>query len=193
MHVLVSGLFPDAIRAQICRDFPARWQIDIAAPDAVEQFLPQAEVLIPEHLTVDEALLSRAPSLRMVQTGAGYNNVDLAACSRRKIPVCSAPGVNTAAVAEHTLAMILAWYKNIPYLDTFMRSRAPISQLSYSGAELAGHTVGIIGMGAIGRRVARICRSLDLHVLGFSRHPVTERPGGGVAVPIFSAPVRRSR
>ena len=133
--------------------------------------LRDAEALIPEHLPVNAVLLDRAPKLRMIQTGAGSDNVDLAECTRRGILVCSAAGVNAAAVAEHTMALILGWFKNIVYLDTFLKARRDSRELCYSGGELLGKTAGIIGLGAIGQRVAALCQAFGMNVLGYSRHP----------------------
>ena len=96
---------------------------------------------------------------------------DLAECTRRGILVCSAAGVNAAAVAEHTMALILGWYKNIVYLDTFLKAYRDSRELCYSGGELCGKTAGIIGLGAIGQRVSALCRAFGMNVLGYSRHP----------------------
>ncbi len=133
--------------------------------------LQDAEALIPEHLPVSAVFLDRAPKLRMIQTGAGSDNVDLAECTRRGILVCSAAGVNAAAVAEHTMALILGWFKNIVYLDTFLKARRDSRELCYSGGELLGKAAGIIGLGAIGQRVAALCQAFGMNVLGYSRHP----------------------
>ena len=79
----------------------------------------------------------------------------------------NAAGVNADAVAEHTFAMILGYYKNLPFLDTFMKQRRDEKLLYYNGAELKGRTIGIIGLGAIGRRVAAYCNAMGIHVLGY--------------------------
>lgn len=169
MNLVIIGRFSADTAARIRAFFPPDWKVALTGPD--DLCLRDAEALIPEHLPVSAALLDRAPKLRMIQTGAGSDNVDLAECTRRGILVCSAAGVNAAAVAEHTMALILGWFKNIVYLDTFLKARRDSRELCYSGGELLGKTAGIIGLGAIGQRVAALCQAFGMNVLGYSRHP----------------------
>ena len=169
MNLVIIGRFSADTAARIRAFFPPDWTVALTGPD--DLCLQDAEALIPEHLPVSAALLDRAPKLRMIQTGAGSDNVDLAECTRRGILVCSAAGVNAAAVAEHTMALILGWFKNIVYLDTFLKARRDSRELCYSGGELLGKAAGIIGLGAIGQRVAALCQAFGMNVLGYSRHP----------------------
>ena len=169
MNVLIIGSFPETARNRIEALFPGGWTLHIAPPEDAARYLPQAEVVIPEHIRINSEFLDRAPKLRMVQTGAGYDNVDVEACTGRGIRVCNAAGINAQAVAEQTMALLLSYYKNIPCLDSFMKARREEKELSYSGGELAGKTVGIIGTGNIGRRVASCCQAFGMHVLGYSR------------------------
>ena len=171
MNLVIIGRLPADTEARIRAFFPPDWRVVFAVPDLAGSCLRDAEALIPEHLPINAALLDRAPKLRMIQTGAGYDNVDLAECTRRGILVCSAAGVNATAVAEHTMALILGWYKSIVYLDTFLKAHRDSRELCYSGGELCGRTVGIIGLGAIGQRVSALCRAFGMNVLGHSRHP----------------------
>lgn len=78
--------------------------------------------------------------------------MDVPACTQRGIWVANAGGVNAQAVAEHVMALILSYYKNIPFLDTFMKNKMDENQLDYTGSELKGKTIGIIGLGAIGKK-----------------------------------------
>ena len=100
MNVLIIGSFPETARNRIEALFPGGWTLHIAPPEDAARYLPQAEVVIPEHIRINSEFLDQAPKLRMVQTGAGYDNVDLEACTHRGILVCNAAGVNAAAVAE---------------------------------------------------------------------------------------------
>ena len=70
--------------------FPKDWRIHFTLPRDAEPFLSEAEALIPEHVRVDERFLDGAPKLCMIQTGAGYDNIDLAACTRHGVRVCNA-------------------------------------------------------------------------------------------------------
>nr|WP_326126595.1 NAD(P)-dependent oxidoreductase [uncultured Oscillibacter sp.] len=172
MKIVIIGVFPEKTREHIRGSFPADWELHIVRPEDAGPFLGDADAVIPEHISVDGPFLSRAPKLRLVQTGAGYDNVDIAECTRRGIQVCNAAGINAAAVAEHTMALILCWYKNIPYLDTFVKTGGPESELDYAGSELLGKTIGIVGLGRVGQRVAACCQAFGMNVLGHSRHPV---------------------
>lgn len=177
MHVVIIGAFPQEAKKSIRAHFPSDWTVNIIGPERAGEVLPSAEVVIPEHIAVDESFLARAPGLRLVQTGAGYDNVDLAACTRHGVLVCNAAGVNADAVAEHALAMILCWYKNLILLDGFMKQKQDMAALSYHGAELAGKTLGIIGYGHVGQKVARLAQVLSMNVLVFSHREVA---GSGI-------------
>jgi Phosphoglycerate dehydrogenase and related dehydrogenases len=168
MNVLVIGDFPESTKVQIKNCFPSDWELNIAEIDYAEPYLANAEALIPEHVLVDASLLEKALKLRFVQTGSGHDNVDESACAKRGITVCSAAGINSNAVAEHTLGLILSWYKNIPQLDFSMKSGTNWGELNYAGSELCGKTIGIIGLGAIGQRVALLCKAFGMNVLGYN-------------------------
>ena len=169
MKIVIAGAFSPDSKAHIRESFPEEWTVQIVCPGETEGALADAEVLIPEHVSVDAALLEKAPKLRLIQTGAGYDNIDIEACTRRGIQVCNAPGVNADAVAEHMMAFLLCWYKNILYLDRFQKSRGKPEELFYTGAELSDLTLGILGMGNVGRRAAAYGRAFHMRVLGYSR------------------------
>lgn len=128
--------------------------------------------MIPEHVLVDDAFLAQAPRLRFVQVGAGYDNVDLAACSRRGVQVCNAAGLNADAVAEHVMALLLCHYKNICSLNQFMHTGCSAPLPDYHGGELSGRTLGLVGLGHIGRAVAVRAQAFGLRVLGWSYRPI---------------------
>jgi D-3-phosphoglycerate dehydrogenase len=170
VKVVIIGHFTEYSQKRIAQEFPSEWKIDIVAPENATHSLSDADIVIPEHIRVDKAFLDQAPHLKLVQTGAGFDNVDIDECTRRNVWAANAAGVNAVAVAEHVLAFILSWYKNIPYLDSFMKNREDEKRLLYTGSELAGKTIGILGLGAIGRNVAKYCNALDMRVIAHSRH-----------------------
>ena len=171
--VMIVSDIPETAKSNILRSFPAGWRVHITDATHAGEFLPEADAVIPEHIPVDAAFLDQTRKLRIIQTGAGYDNVDIDACSRRGVMVCNAAGVNANAVAEHTMAMILCWYKNIAKLDRYMKTHGNETALDYSGSELAGKTIGIIGLGKVGKRVAELCNAFGMTVLGYNHHPVT--------------------
>jgi len=167
MNVVITGYFNDQSKQRIIQSFPGDWKIQIVEPQRIDEFISEADVLIPEHIEVNESLLNKAHHLKFVQTGAGFDNVDIEACSNRKIWVSNAAGVNANAVAEHILALILNYYKNISYLDRFMKNREDETKLEYVGGELFGKTIGTIGFGAIGSRVAELAKAFNMKVLAY--------------------------
>lgn len=105
MRVVVIGTFPAATKERIVGSFPADWTVFAGTAAEAEGQLRDADVVIPEHIRVDDAFLGRAPRLAMVQTGAGYDNVDIAACTkrgradpphRRRLPGCVRAGAAAA-------------------------------------------------------------------------------------------------
>lgn len=156
MKILIVGHFSESAQSKITGHFPQDWNVVIVPPgEEMLQHIADCQVLIPEHIQVDHSLLANAKQLKLVQTGAGYDNVDVAACTQLGIWVANASGVNAQAVAEHVMALILSYYKNIPFLDRFMKNRLDEHQLEYTGSELEDKTIGIIGLGAIGKRWLR--------------------------------------
>ena len=169
MKVVITGFFPESTKHKIAEIMPKDWELSFVQPEDINNEIGTADVLIPEHVQVNAALLERAPALKLVQTGAGYNNVSLDDCTKYGVKVCNAAGVNADAVAEHVMAFILCRYKNMIYLDGFMKSHREEQELDYIGAELSDKTIGIIGLGRIGRKVADYCRAFHMRVLGVSR------------------------
>ena len=171
MKVVITGFFPDAAKDRILESFPSAWTVRIVMPDEAEQELTDADVLIPEHILINDEILQKAPKLKFVQTGAGYDNVDLCACTMHGVQVCNAAGVNANAVAEHVMAFILCWYKNIVKLDRFLKMDSDEGGLSYCGAELTEKTIGLVGFGHVGKKVAEYCNAFHMNVLVCSRKP----------------------
>jgi D-3-phosphoglycerate dehydrogenase len=171
MRVVIIGYFTEASKLVIVNEFPGDWKIDIVTPEESDSSLKNADVVIPEHIKVDLEFLSKTKKIKFVQTGAGFDNVDIEACTKKGILVSNAAGVNAIAVAEHVMAFILSWYKNILYLDNYMKEKTD-EELFYSGSELANKTIGIIGVGSIGQKVAKYCNVFGMRVLGYVRKEI---------------------
>jgi D-3-phosphoglycerate dehydrogenase len=140
-------------------------EIEVRRPGDVPG-LADAEVLIVRGTRLDAGVLETAASLRAIaRTGAGYDNLDVAAATRRGIPIVYAPGVGSQPVAEGTVALMLAAAKRLPELAAVVRDAAWMSRYEIAGLDLDGACVGIVGLGAIGRRVARLCRGLGMRVI----------------------------
>ena len=106
-------------------------------------------------------LLARCPRLLCISsTGAGFDMVDVEACTRAGIIVVCQTGTNKEAVAEHALGLMLSLSKKMAITDRALRSGRPVDRYSFTGNDILGKTVGIIGIGHIGTRVAELCGGL---------------------------------
>ena len=170
MKIVIVGDFSKTSTKMIVGQFPSDWRVVIVSGQDMEPELADAEVIIPEHVMVDGPFLDRAKKLRLVQTGAGFDNVVIPECTKRGIYVANAAGVNTIAVAEHVLTFILCWYKAMIQLDGMMKREE--YGVDYTGSEVAGKTIGIVGMGSIGKAVARRALPFEMKVLGYDIRPV---------------------
>lgn len=124
-------------------------------------------LLVSGRLPIDEGVLSAAKHLRMIQrTGVGTEMLDVDAIKRHEIPVYVNAGVNARSVAEHTLTLILCCLKNIPLIDKNVKNGIwKKQQTGVTCNELYGKKVGLVGMGAIGRQVARYLNAFGAEVL----------------------------
>src|SRR5438128_1161697 len=176
--VYVSRRLPDPGMAELSRRFTLIGQPH-DRPASREELLEAASqadalaVTLTER--VDADVLNRAPRLKVVAVYAvGYDNVDVAAATRRGIVVTNTPDVLTEATADLTWALILAVTRRIPEADRLVREGlwegwAPTQLL---GADVSGKTLGVIGMGRIGRAVARRAAGFGMAVLYHTRHPL---------------------
>ena len=138
-----------------------------------EEQLPGVEVLLEAVVPVGPDELRLLPDLRLVGNyGVGYDNVDVAACGDRGIAVTNTPGVLDAAVAELTLALMLACRRELVESDRFVRDarwRTGWSRPERLGHDLAGATLGLVGMGRIGSEVARRAEGFGMQVVHHRR------------------------
>jgi D-3-phosphoglycerate dehydrogenase len=116
---------------------------------------------LARHFHVDQDLLRRAPNLLIVSSnGAGYDPVDVEACTEAGVLVVNQSGGNAHSVAEHALGMLLTLSKRILEADRALRREANVSRNDLIGTEAHGKIIGIIGLGNIGRRIAALCNGL---------------------------------
>ncbi len=122
---------------------------------------------VPDEYKCNAALIARCPDLLAVSTtGAGYDTVDVGACTAAGVLLVNQAGANADAVAEHAVAMMLSLTKNIPQTDRSLRTVRGVDREVFKGWNARGRTVGLIGIGQVGSRVARICgKGLEMNVL----------------------------
>jgi len=118
-------------------------------------------------------ILASCPQLRLISIlGTGTDNVDLKTAADLGITVANTPGTNALAVAEHTLALLFSLVRQIPLLDREVRSgRWPRADM----VQLSGKAMGLLGLGAIGKQVARIANGIGMETIAWTLHPSAER------------------
>jgi D-3-phosphoglycerate dehydrogenase / 2-oxoglutarate reductase len=113
------------------------------------------------HFHVDANLLRRAPNLLIVSSnGAGFDPVDVDACTEAGVLVVNQSGGNAHSVAEHALGMLLTLSKRIIEADRALRRDRDVNRNALMGTEAQGRTIGIVGIGNVGRRIAELCKGL---------------------------------
>jgi D-3-phosphoglycerate dehydrogenase len=116
---------------------------------------------IARHFHVDRDLLRRTPNLLIVSSnGAGYDPVDVEACTAAGVLVLNQSGGNANSVAEHALGMLLTLSKRILEADRALRRDPHVNRNALIGNEAQGKTIGIVGLGNVGRRIAALCKGL---------------------------------
>ncbi len=153
------------------------------AGDDVAARIGDAEVVMTNRCPVTEHTLSRCPNLKLIVSfGTGYNQIDLEAATARGIRVCNIPGYGRGAVAQMTIALLMAIVRNTAAFDHYLKTRGWNQSVdpaicAIRQFELTGKTIGIVGLGDIGCAVARVCMAMDMHVLACQRHPRPELEG----------------
>lgn len=138
-----------------------------------------ADAVIVRLIPVTEETIAAGKRLKVIgRHGAGLDNVDLPAATRRRIPVVYAPQTNSVSVAEHAVGMIVALGKHLLGLDYAVRAGEWQRRQEIVGTELEGKTLGVVGLGAIGRLVAEKCRAaFHMRVVGYDPY-LTTVPAG---------------
>jgi D-3-phosphoglycerate dehydrogenase len=145
---------------------------DISAPILTAAHVYQigaARDELARHFHVDADLLRRAPNLLLVSSnGAGFDPVDVEACTAAGVVVVNQSGGNANSVAEHAVGMLLTLSKRIIEADRALRRDPNVNRNALMGTEAQGKTIGIVGLGNVGRRIAELCRGLlRMNVLAY--------------------------
>ncbi len=164
MNILIAeSIAPAAI--ELLQAQPG-WNVIVSNPKEYLNCLPQAEALIVRSaVKVTREVLEKAPKLRVIgRAGVGVDNVDLAAATAAGVLVMNTPGGNAVSVAEHTFALMLALARAVPQASASTRS-GKWEKKKFMGSELRGKTLGIFGLGSIGREVVRRARAFEMRIL----------------------------
>jgi D-3-phosphoglycerate dehydrogenase len=142
------------------------WNVIVSNPKEYARHLAQADaLLVRSAVQVDQPVLEKAPKLRVIgRAGVGVDNVDLDAATAAGVLVMNTPGGNAISVAEHTLALMLAMARHIPQATSSTRS-GKWEKKKFMGNELRGKTLGVIGLGSIGREVVKRARAFEMRIV----------------------------
>lgn len=151
--------------------------LDLGADEAsLQTAMAQAHVYhvspakdeLPQRWQVNDDLLAQCRELLCVSSGgAGHDTVDVAACTRRGIAVVNQRGINSSAVAEMTLGLMLAVSRRIVESDNCLRTRSGFTREALMGHDLRGKTLGLVGMGYAGTATARLANAFGMQVLAY--------------------------
>ena len=142
------------------------WDIVISNPKEYAQHLGDAEALfVRSAVKVNADVLAKAPKLKVIgRAGVGVDNVDLPAATAANVLVMNTPGGNAVAVAEHTLGLMLCMARALPQAIVSTKS-GKWEKKKFMGSELRGKTLGILGLGYIGREVAKRARGFEMKIV----------------------------
>ena len=147
---------------------------DMTYGDQVAERISDADIILTNKVILKEEQLKNAPNLKLIcEMATGYNNIDIKYARKNKIAVTNVAGYSTNTVAQHTFAMLLHLYNNISYFDEFIKSGEysksdMFTNLNMTYNDLCGKVWGIIGLGAIGKRVAKIAQAFGARVVYYS-------------------------
>jgi D-3-phosphoglycerate dehydrogenase len=167
-------------------DVEVDYRPGLKPPELFEVIPAYSGLIVRSETKVTKEVLERASRLRaVVRAGVGVDNIDVAEATRRGVLVMNCPGANTVAAAEHTIALMLALARNVPQAHASVRA-GRWERAKFVGAEIAGKTLGVIGLGKIGREVARRAVGLGMVVLGYDPFITAE---AATAAKIETAPL----
>jgi D-3-phosphoglycerate dehydrogenase len=162
------------------------WNIVVSNPKEYAQHLSDADALmVRSAVKVNAEVLAKAPKLKVIgRAGVGVDNVDLPAATAAGVLVMNTPGGNAVSVAEHTLGLMLGMARSIPQASASTKS-GKWEKKKFMGTELRGKTLGILGLGSIGREVLKRARGFEMKVVASDPY-VSSQSAADLAVSLVS-------
>jgi len=168
-EIAESGV--DLLRA----DFDVELGLEMSDEDLADRIGEFDGVVIRSATKLNAHLIARGSRLKVIgRAGTGVDNVDVAAATKRGIVVVNAPESNSVAAAEHTLALVLALFRNVPQAHASL-VQGEWARSRFGGHELYGKTLGVIGFGRIGQLVAKRAQSFEMEVIAYDKFVAAER------------------
>ncbi len=175
MKVLVKEKIADSGVELLRENFDVDLGLEMSDEELAEKIAGYDAILIRSATKLTPELIERATNLKVIgRAGTGVDNVDIPAATRRGIVVANAPESNSVAAAEHTLALALALFRNVPQAHGALVD-GRWDRAKYKGAELYGKTIGIVGFGRIGQLVAKRAQGFEMEVIAFDKFVTAER------------------
>ncbi|MDT7754502.1 MAG: D-3-phosphoglycerate dehydrogenase / 2-oxoglutarate reductase [Mycobacterium sp.] len=165
--VLIADKLAESTVAALGDQVEVRW-VDGPDREKLLAAVPDADaLLVRSATTVDAEVLAAGPKLKIVaRAGVGLDNVDVDAATARGVLVVNAPTSNIHSAAEHALALLLSAARQIPAADATLREHT-WKRSSFSGTEIVGKTVGVVGLGRIGQLVASRLAAFEAHIVAY--------------------------
>ena len=138
------------------------------SPEELKKAVTDVDAIVVRSETqISADILAAAKKVKIVgRAGVGVDNIDIAAASKQGVVVVNVPGGNTISAAEHTMALLLSMARNVPQANASVKA-GEWKRSQFVGTELLGKTLGLIGLGRIGREVAKRCQSFGMNVIGY--------------------------
>ena len=175
MRVLVTEKLSEAGLELLRKDFQVDARTELAGGDLAAEIAPYDALIIRSATQVTAEVLEAATNLKVVaRAGIGLDNVDVDAATRRGVMVVNAPQSNIISAAEQTMALMLAQARNIPQADRSLKGGA-WERAKWEGVELAGKTIGLIGLGRVGTLVAQRAAGFGMRVIGYDPYVSADR------------------
>jgi D-3-phosphoglycerate dehydrogenase len=173
--VLIADKLAESTVAALGDQVEVRW-VDGPDREKLLAAVPEADaLLVRPATTVDAEVLAAATKLKIVaRAGVGLDNVDVNAATERGVLVVNAPTSNIHSAAEHALALLLSAARQIPAADASLHAHE-WKRSSFSGTEIFGHTVGVVGLGRIGQLVAQRLAAFGAHVIAYDPYVAPAR------------------
>ena len=173
----VQTVADSLVSTDCLREFGEVTKYGLLQYEEVADAVADADIVVCNKTLMDAHTMRFAKKLKFIGLFAtGYNNIDVDYCRAHGITVCNAGSYSTNAVAQHTFALILEHFNRVAQYNQYVQDgfwkRSPtFSPFVYPLNELAGKTLGIVGLGAIGQAVAKIAGAFQMRVIAFSRSP----------------------
>jgi D-3-phosphoglycerate dehydrogenase len=164
------------------------WNVIVADPKTYLAHLPDSDALVVRSaVKVTKEVLAAAPKLRAIgRAGVGVDNVDLEAATNAGVLVMNTPGGNAVSVAEHTLALMLSMARSVPQASSSTKS-GKWEKKKFLGNELRGKTLGIVGLGSIGREVVKRARPFEMRIIGHDPY-ISSQSARDLGIELVSLP-----